>query len=308
MSVDTKVGFVGLGIMGKPMARNLLNAGYPLTVHNRSRASVDELSHEGSIRARSPRQVADAADIIITMLPDSPDVESVALGPDGLIEGAREGQLLVDMSTINPLVSQKIGAALYVRGVSMLDAPVSGGEPGAIDGILSIMVGGELSDFERARPLFEVMGRTITHMGSLGSGGFTKLANQIIVALNLTAIGEGLVFGARAGVDPRKMIQALSGGMAASRCLEQKSEKILSGDFEPGFKIDLHQKDLGLVQAAAAALGVPVPTTALVQQFFRAMQARSHGADDHSGIIQFFEGLAGTEVRDPSAPEKPSIR
>ena len=187
MSVDTKVGFVGLGIMGKPMARNLLNAGYPLTVHNRSRASVDELSHEGSIRARSPRQVADAADIIITMHPDSPDVESVALGPDGLIEGAREGQLLVDMSTINPLVSQKIGAALYVRGVSMLDAPVSGGEPGAIDGILSIMVGGELSDFERARPLFEVMGRTITHMGSLGSGGFTKLANQIIVALNLTA-------------------------------------------------------------------------------------------------------------------------
>ena len=298
--MKTKIGFIGLGIMGKPMARNLLKAGYPLLVHNRSRGNVDELGHEGAGRAESPRQVGEASEIIVTMLPDSPDVESVALGPDGLIEAAREGQLLIDMSTINPLISQKIGEALAAKGVAMLDAPVSGGEPGAIEGILSIMVGGESSDFERAQPLFEVMGRTITHMGSLGSGGFTKLANQIIVAINLTAMGEALVFGARSGVNPRKMIQALSGGMAASRCLEQKSEKILSGDFAPGFKIDLHQKDLGLVQAAAASLGVPIPTTALVQQFLRAMQARSRGGDDHSGIIQFFEELAGTEVRDPS--------
>ncbi len=291
--------------MGKPMARNLLKAGYTLTVYNRSRANLDELSHEGAARAESPHQVAGASDIVITMLPDSPDVESVALGPDGLIEGVRGGQLLIDMSTINPLVSQKIGKELAAKGVAMLDAPVSGGEPGAIEGILSIMVGGENSDFERARPLFEVMGRTITHMGSLGSGGFTKLANQIIVAINLTAMGEALVFGARSGVNPRKMIQALSGGMAASRCLEQKSGKILAGDFTPGFKIDLHQKDLTLVQAAAATLGVPIPTTALVQQFLRAMQARSMGGDDHSGIIQFFEELAGIEVRDPSVSEQP---
>ena len=302
--MDTKIGFIGLGIMGKPMARNLLKAGYPLTVHNRSRANVDALSREGAVRAESPRHVVDASEIIITMLPDSTDVESVALGPDGLIEGGHEGQLLIDMSTINPLVSQKIGKELATKSVAMLDAPVSGGEPGAIEGILSIMVGGEASDFERAQPLFEVMGRTITHMGSLGSGGFTKLANQIIVAINLTAIGEALVFGARSDVNPRKMIQALSGGMAASRCLEQKSEKILSGDFAPGFKIDLHQKDLGLVQAAAASLGVPIPTTALVQQFLRAMQARAQGGDDHSAIIQFFEELAGTEVRDAAVPDR----
>ncbi len=285
------------------MALNLLRAGYPLTVHNRSLPNVAALGREGAREAESPRQVADAVDIVFTMLPDSPDVESVALGPNGLIEGVREGQLLIDMSTINPLVTQQIGQTLSAKGARMLDAPVSGGEPGAIDGILSIMVGGESSDFERGRPLFEVMGQTITHMGPLGSGGFTKLANQIIVAVNLTAIGEALVFGARSGVDPRKMIQALSGGMAGSRCLEQKSEKILSGDFAPGFKIDLHQKDLGLVHAVAASLGVPIPTTALVQQFLRAMQARAHGADDHSGIIQFFEELAGIEVRDRSGTE-----
>ncbi len=296
-NMATRIGFIGLGIMGKPMARNLLKAGYPLTVHNRSRASVEELVNEGAVGAESVGEVAQASEIIITMLPDSPDVESVVLGSDGLAGVGREGQLLIDMSTINPLVSQKIGERLGGDGVGMLDAPVSGGEPGAIEGILSIMVGGEPADFERALPLFEIMGRTITHMGPLGNGGFTKLANQMIVAINLTAIGEALVFGARAGVDPRKMIQALSGGMAGSRCLDQKGEKILAGDFTPGFKIDLHQKDLGLVQAAAAALRVPIPTTALVQQFLRVMQTRSHGGDDHSGIVKFFEELAGIEVR-----------
>jgi 2-hydroxy-3-oxopropionate reductase len=183
----------------------------------------------------------------------------------------------------------------------MLDAPVSGGEPGAVEGILAIMVGGEPADFERARPLFEIMGRTITHIGPIGSGGFTKLANQIIVAINLTAIGEALVLGTRAGVDPRKMIQALSGGLAGSRCLDQKAEKILAGDFAPGFKIDLHQKDLELVHDAAASLGVPVPTTALVGQFLRALQTRSRGGDDHSGVIQFFEELSGIKVRAPRA-------
>jgi 2-hydroxy-3-oxopropionate reductase len=287
--------------MGKPMARNLLKAEYPLAIHNRSQSSVDELCLEGAVAFDSPLRVAESSDIIITMLPDSPDVEFVALGPEGLVHSARPGHLLVDMSTINPLVSQKVGTALQAKGMAMLDAPVSGGESGAIEGILSIMVGGEASDFDRALPLFKAMGRTITHIGPLGSGGFTKLANQMIVAINLTAIGEALVFGAKSGLDLRKMVQALSGGMAASRCLEMKAEKILKGDFRPGFKIDLHQKDLGLVQAASSSLGVPIPTTALVQQFLRSMQTRSGGGDDHSAVIRFFEDLAGVEVRAAAA-------
>ena len=292
-----RVGFIGLGIMGRPMALNLVRAGYRLTVHNRSQGGVDALAAAGARRAVSPKEVAAASDVVITMLPDSPDVEQVVLGTDGLIDGVRFGTLLVDMSTINPLVSRKLGDAMAARGAAMLDAPVSGGEKGAVDGALSIMVGGESRDVERARPLFDVMGRTVTHMGPLGSGGFTKLANQIIVAVNLSAIGEALVLGARSGVDPEKMIQALSGGMAASRCLEMKGGKILSGDFEPGFKIDLHAKDLRLVRQTADALGVAIPTTALVEQYLTALRTRGKGGEDHSAIIRFFEDLAGIEVR-----------
>ena len=306
MSDDTArpvIGFIGLGIMGKPMARNLARAGYSLVVHNRSHGSVDELCRLGARRAGSPREVAASSGIVITMLPDSPDVEEVVAGPAGLLGGFGAGQLLIDMSTINPLVSRELGSRLASRGGSMLDAPVSGGEEGAIKGILSIMVGGEASDFDRARPLFEVMGGTITHIGPLGSGGFTKLANQIIVAINLAAIGEALVFGARAGVDPERMIRALAGGMAGSRCLEQKAPKILAGDFTPGFRIDLHAKDLRLVHAAAGSLMAPVPTTALVEQFFAALRRQDCGGDDHSGIVKFFENLAGIEVRAGAGPE-----
>lgn len=292
------LGFVGTGIMGRPMARNLLAAGYRVSVHNRSQESVLALVAEGALDAGSARAVAGAADIVITMLPDSPDVESVVLGADGVLEGIRSGSLFIDMSTINPLVSRKIGEALSEKGVGMLDAPVSGGEQGAIDGKLSIMAGGSPADFERARPVFEVLGATITHMGPLGSGGFTKLANQIVVAINLAAIGEALVFGARSGVDLPKMVRALSGGMAGSRCLDQKGLKILAGDFDPGFKIDLHAKDLGLVDEAARALGVPVPTTALIAQFFAASQAKKRGGQDHSAIVRLFEDLAGVEARD----------
>jgi 2-hydroxy-3-oxopropionate reductase len=296
--MQTTVGFIGLGTMGKPMARNLIEAGFPLVVHNRSQGSVDELVKAGASSASSASEVAERSEIIVTMLPNSPDVDLVVLGADGLREGVRAGQLLIDMSTINPLVSRKLGEALATRSVGMLDAPVSGGEQGAIDGILSIMAGGEPEHFARAVPLFEVMGKTMTHMGPLGSGGFTKLANQMIVAINLSAIGEALVFGARSGVDPRKMVQALSGGLAGSRCLDQKAEKILSGDFSPGFKVDLHAKDLGLIHEAAASIGVPIPTTSLVQQFFAALRVRDRGGYDHSGVITFFEDLAGVEVRD----------
>jgi 2-hydroxy-3-oxopropionate reductase len=291
------IGFIGLGIMGKPMATNLLKAGFPLVAHNRSRAKVDELVKEGARAASSPKEVAAAADVIITMLPNSPDVELVALGRDGIKEGAKRGQLFIDMSTINPIVSQKIAKELSGSGVAMVDAPVSGGEKGAIDGTLSIMAGGEPQDFERALPIFNAMGKTITHMGPLGSGGFTKLANQIIVAINLTAIGEALVFGTKAGVDPQKMVRALAGGLAGSKCLDQKSGKILKGDFAPGFKIDLHSKDLNLIQEAARAIGAPIPTAALVEQFFAMLRVRSRGGLDHSSVVTLFEDLAGVQVR-----------
>jgi 2-hydroxy-3-oxopropionate reductase len=292
-----RIGFIGLGIMGKPMAKNLIKAGFSLTVHNRSRAKVDELVKDGAAAASSPREVASASDILITMLPNSPDVELVALGPNGIKEGAKAGQLFIDMSTINPIVSQKISKELEPLGLAMIDAPVSGGEKGAIDGALSIMAGGKPEDFERALPVFNALGKTITHMGPLGAGGFTKLANQIIVAINLTAIGEALVFGTKAGVDPQKMIRALAGGLAGSKCLDQKSEKILTGDFAPGFKIDLHFKDLNLIQDAARSVGVPIPTAAFVEQLFAALRVRGRGGLDHSGVITLFEDLAGVQVR-----------
>jgi len=296
-----RIGFIGLGIMGKPMARNLVRAGFTVTVHNRSRAKVEELVQDGASRASSPREAASAADIVITMLPNSPDVELVALGDDGIKDAARPGQLFIDMSTINPIVSQKIARELAPLGVAMVDAPVSGGEKGAIDGTLSIMAGGAPEDFERALPVFNALGKTITHMGPIGAGGFTKLANQIIVAVNLTAIGEALVFGAKAGVDPQKMIRALAGGLAGSKCLDQKSEKILSGDFAPGFKIDLHFKDLNLIQDAARSVGVPIPTAAFVEQLFLALRVRGRGGLDHSGVITLFEDLAGVQVRKTQA-------
>jgi len=300
--VNPRIGFIGLGIMGKPMAKNLIKAGFPLVVHNRSRAKVDELVRDGATAAGSPREVGSSAEIIITMLPNSPDVELVALGANGIKEGAQRGQLLIDMSTINPIVSQKIASELSPLGMAMVDAPVSGGEKGAIESALSIMAGGEPQDFERALPVFNALGKTITHMGPLGAGGFTKLANQIIVAINLTAIGEALVFGTKAGVDPQKMIRALAGGLAGSKCLDQKSEKILTGDFAPGFKIDLHAKDLNLIQDAARSIGVPIPTAAFVEQLFAALRVRGRGGFDHSGVITFFEDLAGVQVRRVESP------
>jgi 2-hydroxy-3-oxopropionate reductase len=287
------VGFIGLGIMGRPMARNLLKAGYPLVVHNRSRAPVDELVSTGARAAGSPREVAGQCEILITMLPNSPDVEAVALGPDGIIDGAPPGLIYADMSTISPLVSQKVGRALEARGVRMLDAPVSGGEKGAVEGTLSIMVGGDRAVFDEVLPVFRALGRTITHLGPLGSGGFTKLANQIIVALNLTALAEALTLARKAGLDREATLRALAGGLAGSRCLEQKTPNYLSGSYQPGFKVDLHYKDLGLIMEAARALGVPVPTTAVVQELFGALRVKGRGGLDHSAIITLLEDLAG---------------
>jgi 2-hydroxy-3-oxopropionate reductase len=287
------IGFIGLGIMGRPMAKNLCKAGFPLIVHNRSRAAVEDLVQSGAKAAPSPREVAAQSDVLITVLPSSPDVEAVALGKDGIIEGARPGLIYIDMSTISPIVSQKVGQALAQRGVRMLDAPVSGGEKGAIDGALSIMVGGEASVFEDVRPIFQAMGKTITLLGPLGFGGFTKLANQIIVALNLTALGEALTLARKAGLDRELTLKALAGGLAGSRCLDQKTPNYVSGTYNPGFKIDLHFKDLGLIMESARALGVPLPTTAVVQELFSALRVKGRGGLDHSGVITLLEELAG---------------
>jgi len=275
------------------MAKNLIKAGLPVVVHSRSQGPVDELVGAGAKRGSSPKDVAAQVDVLITMLPNSPEVEEVALGKDGIIESARRGLLFLDMSTISPLVSQKVGKALAGKGVRMLDAPVSGGEKGAIDAALSIMVGGEKADFEAALSIFQTLGKTITHLGPLGAGGFTKLANQIIVAVNLTALGEALTLAKKAGLDRALTLKALGGGLAGSKCLEQKTPNYVAGTYNPGFKIDLHFKDLGLIMESGRALGVPLPCTAIVQELFNAMRVKGRGGLDHSGVITLLEELAG---------------
>jgi 2-hydroxy-3-oxopropionate reductase len=287
------IGFIGLGIMGRPMAKNLIKAGYSLVVHSRSRGPVDDVVNAGARAASSPREVASQCDVLITMLPNSPDVELVALGKDGIIEGAKSGLVFVDMSTISPIVSQKVEKALAAKGVKMLDAPVSGGEKGAIDAALSIMVGGDKATFDGVLPILSAMGKTITLLGPLGFGGFTKLANQIIVAVNLTALGEALTLGKKAGLDRELLLTALAGGLAGSRCLDQKKPNYVAGTYNPGFKVDLHFKDLGLIMESARSLGVPLPTTAVVQELFNAMRVKGRGGLDHSGIITLLEDLAG---------------
>ena len=287
------IGFIGLGIMGRPMAKNLIKAGYPLVVHSRSRGPVDDVVKSGAKAASSSKDVAAQCDVLITMLPNSPEVEQVALGKDGIIEAAKPGLIFIDMSTISPIVSQKVGKALAAKGVKMLDAPVSGGEKGAIDAALSIMVGGDKATFDGVLPIFQAMGKTITLLGPLGFGGFTKLANQIIVAVNLTALAEALTLGKKAGLDRELLLTALAGGLAGSKCLEQKKPNYIAGTYNPGFKIDLHFKDLGLIMESARALGVPLPATAVVQELFNAMRVKGRGGLDHSGIITLLEDLAG---------------
>ena len=291
------IGLIGLGIMGRPMAKNLLKAGYPLIVHDLNQEPVRELVGAGAKSSTSPKEVTGQVDVLITMLPNSPEVEVVALGRDGIIEGAKRGLLYLDMSTISPLVSQKVGAALAPKGVRMLDAPVSGGEKGAIDAALSIMVGGEKTDFDAALPIFQALGKTITHLGPLGAGGFTKLANQIIVAVNLTGLAEALTLARKAGLDRALTLKALGGGLAGSKCLEQKTPNYVADSYNPGFKIDLHFKDLGLIMESSRALGVPLPCTAVVQELFNAMRVKGKGGLDHSGVITLLEELAGFPTR-----------
>ena len=292
-----KIGFIGLGIMGRPMAKNLMEAGYELVLHNRSPEKAEELAEEGNaIAAGSPMEVAEACDIIITMLPDSPDVEAVLAGEGGVLEGIRDRALLVDMSTISPVVTEELSEKVREQGASMLDAPVSGGDVGAIEGALSIMVGGSEEDFERARPLFEVMGKVATHVGPPGAGQVVKACNQIVVALTIEAVSEALVLGSRGGVAPEKLVEALSGGLAGSAVMEAKKEKFFSHDFEPGFRIELHHKDLGIALAAGREYGVALPVTALVDQMLEALKAKDRGDRDHSALLTLLEEAAQHEI------------
>ncbi len=290
-----RVGFVGLGIMGKPMARNLLRAGYPLVVHNRSRPAVEELVAEGAADGRSPRGVAEQCDVVITMLPDTPDVEQVTFGPDGLVEGFRPGAVLVDMSTISPVATRAMAARLQQRGVQMLDAPVSGGQRGAEEGTLSIMVGGDAQTLERVRPLLDVLGKNVVHVGPSGAGQVCKACNQLVVALGILAVSEALVLAQRSGVDPAKVRQALLGGFAASRVLEVHGQRMLEGNHEPGFRARLHHKDLRIALETGREAGVALVATALAHELLGALVARGEGDRDHSVLVRLVADLSRPE-------------
>ncbi len=291
-----RIGFIGLGIMGKPMARNLMKAGYSLVVHNRSREAVDEMAGEGAIPAGSPREVAAQVETVITMLPDSPDVQDVVFGDDGLLSEMSDGKLLIDMSTISPVTALEVNQALVEKGASALDAPVSGGDKGAIAGTLSIMVGGRAEDFERAKPIFGVLGKTIVHVGDASAGQTVKACNQIVVALTFEAVSEALVLGSKAGVDPRKIVQVLTGGLAGNKVLELRGESMIDHNFQPGFRINLHRKDLGIALSAGKSYNVSLPVTALVDQMFTAMVNAGRGDLDHSALLTHLEDLAAHKV------------
>lgn len=291
-----RIGFIGLGLMGKPMAGRLLAAGYEVTVFNRSRPAMEELRQQGARLAQSPSEVACQASILITMLPNSPDVESVCLGNKGIVEGAKPGTVVIDMSTISPVVSQHISKALSEKGIQMLEAPVSGGDIGAIQGTLSIMVGGDAEVLERCRPIFDVLGKKITHCGGAGMGQTTKLVNNLICAITIEAIAEGFVMGVKAGVNPEAMFEAIRGGAAACWSLEHKMPKIITRDFAPGFMSRLHLKDLTLALEAGASVGSPLPLTALVKELYGVLVAQGHGQEDNCALVKVLEDLAGVEV------------
>jgi 2-hydroxy-3-oxopropionate reductase len=293
-----KIGFVGLGIMGKPMARNLMKAGHSLAVYDIRPEPVKELTGEGARAAASAREAAAGAEVTITMVPDSPDSERAILGPGGVLEGAGKGSVIIDMSSINPLVSQRIAREVQQKGVEFLDAPVSGGEPGAIQGTLAIMVGGKQQVFDRCTDILKVMGKSVVRVGDVGAGNVTKLANQIIVAANISALSEALVLATKAGLDPRLVFQAIRGGLAGSNVMEAKAPMILAGNFKPGFRIRLHQKDLHNAILAGKDLGVPLPVTALVQQMLTSLMTAGRGDYDHSGIVTFLEDLAKVQARE----------
>jgi 2-hydroxy-3-oxopropionate reductase len=294
--MNPTIGFIGLGIMGKPMARNLLKAGYSLVVHNRSRAAVEELSKEGAQAAPSSKEVSQRSEVIITMLPDSPDVELVYAGEQGIFSGLSSGKLLIDMSSISPVVARKLAAEAEKHSCDMLDAPVSGGEAGAISATLSIMIGGKAPAVEKAMPIFQTLGKNIVHVGEAGAGQVTKAANQMVVGTTIAIVGEALVLAKKAGVDPAKVRQALLGGFAQSKILEAHGQKMLDGNFKPGFRIRLHEKDMKIALATGSEYGVPLMVTGVVGQMMTAMKGMGNGDLDHAGLVKFVEELAKAEV------------
>ena len=291
------IGFIGLGIMGKPMVRNLQKAGEELLVYDIDSTALAQMTGEGFIEAKSCREVAEKSDVIILMLPNSPHVEEAVLGPDGVLEGMRKNAVIIDMSSIAPASCQKIAAEVVKKGGHMLDAPVSGGEPKAIDGTLAIMVGGEETIFEKVKDILLKMGASAVYVGPIGSGNIAKLANQMIVALNIAAMSEALVLSKKAGVDPEKVFQAIRGGLAGSTVLEAKAPKLLSGDHSPGFRIELHIKDIDNALQTAHNVGVPVPLTSSVFEIMQALKVAGKEKNDHSGIAEFYEQLANVTVR-----------
>lgn len=294
------VGYIGLGLMGKSMARNILKAGFPLVVHNRSRGVVDELAAEGATPAASPVEVARQVDVVFTNLPDSPDVESVVLGPDGIIEGAHDGLIFVDNSTIKPATARMIAARLAEKGIQALDAPVSGGDIGAREGTLTIMVGGPAGALETVRPVLNAVGKKITHIGDAGSGQIAKAANQIMVAAQMVAMGELLVFAQKAGADPRKVIEAIKSGAAQCWTLDVKPQRLFEGNRQPGFKAKMQAKDLNIVMDSAREYGAPLPSAAIHTQLFNAMTAQGSGELDNSAVISLIEQLANERLNESS--------
>lgn len=294
--MSERIGFIGLGIMGRGMAANLLKAGFSVRVWNRTASRIDALVAAGAEAGASPADVAANSDIIITCVSDTPDVEAVVLGDDGVIHGVKEGALLVDCSTISPKVTQEIAALLAEKGVHMLDAPISGGSEGAANGTLSIMVGGDAAQFARAMPAFEAMGKTITHVGGTGAGQTVKLVNQVLVVVNCLAMSEALMLAQAGGVDLQKTFDAISKGAAGSWMFTNRAPQIIARDWRPGFTVDLQQKDLRLVLDAADELGVPIPGTSLVFNFYRTLEARGLGSEGNHALIKALENLAGYQV------------
>ena len=295
----SNIGFIGLGIMGNAMSKNLIKAGHSLVVYDIVPDLLDRVVAAGGARGASCSDVASRSDILITMLPDGPEVEQAVLGPGGVLEGARPGSILADMSSISPLVAQKAGRACAAKGIRFLDAPVSGGEPKAIDGTLAIMVGGDQATFDEMLPIFQKMGSSVILTGQVGAGNVTKLANQIIVACNIAAMGEALVLATRAGLDPQVVFDAIKGGLAGSTVLNAKAPMVIGRNFKPGFRIKLHQKDLRNALLAAESMKVGLPLTAAVQQMIMALMNEGKGDLDHSAIATFIEGMAGIEVKRP---------
>ena len=287
------IGFIGLGIMGRPMAMNLLRAGHHLVVHDTDRERVHALAELGAREGFSPHQVAQEAEVVITMLPDSPDVEAVAFGPEGVVEGMSPGGLYIDMSSISPMVAARVAQVAAAKGIRVLDAPVSGGDVGAQKATLTIMVGGLEEAFQQALPIFQAMGKNIVHCGGAGAGQIVKACNQILVAVTIEGVAEALTLGMKAGVDPQKIVQVLSGGLARCGVLENRGSRMIAQDFEPGFRSRLHYKDLRIAVAAGQAYEVPLPATALVHEMFKQLVLIGRGELDHTGLLTLVQEMAG---------------